>query len=1087
MSSGSSMLKFIWGKGQGPSAERVKIQKQLFGFSREVTHGFPNKPTCLAWDQQLKLLGIAARGGRIIVYGTPGVELEMELEDDTPISKLIFITGQGRLLCVTSDNYIHLIEITNDKLTLVKSHHLEGRLKTVSAVCLESTKKRVLLGTEGGNIYLLRLWNLTMEQEIIYQDKVVRDVPDSYKVNPGAVEAILEDRSDMNRILIGFTRGLVVLWDKSAQMPVSSCVSQQQLESLCWQQQTVDGDSLAPTRFVSSHNDGSYIVWDAATGVEEEPPTTPYGPYPCKSISKFYSNAKGEDSWQVFTGGMPRASYGDKFTVTVMKNEDQHAVLDLTSKVVDFQVVVDDESGLPDSLIILSEEELVALDLKLAGWPQYEVPYLHSIHASAITCLIQATDVKQSLVEDVGKYRAVSQSVSSNMWPVTGGQLPTSGTSLQKTNHDILVTGHEDGSIRFWALSGSVMTPLSTFKTAKFFKVDDFDDEEAREDDEDEDEWPPFRKVGVFDPYSDDPRLAIKKLAFCPEKRKLLVGGTAGQVLVCTLGEAREEAVKICKADIVTEREGFTWKGHQPLAGRTGSLKLEPGWQPKVVLQISPPASITALSFSREWGVLGAGTAHGFVLLDYNFSHVITARSTLNAQDIANADDNPMSRRKSLKKSLRESFRRLRKGRSQRNPDKKKPTSQTNTINRTDGRSDSPEARPVERQIEARGSTSEDGLGSMVRCLHFAKTYIASPTSTSPTVWAGTNSGQVLVFLLNVTSEDKRKNDKITAVLAKEIQLKHRAPVIDIVVYDSGGLPIEGSHRDYPAPHKVLIASEEQFKIFLLPNLKPSGKYKLTAQEGARVRKIRSATFSSAENASLSENCVIFLTNLGEISILVFPELRRQVTTSAIKKEDVVGITSLNFSTCGDGVYMSSSSELQMLTVAAKRVGARRSARGRVVIAPEDRPNTEDPMETDRQADLQNRQNEREVEQNGPQARASPRSLGDEQPQDTHNETTVSDASGDITLDSVKDHIVSQTTEISTTETAAGLRTERIETISRTVESVSVTQTQQILSPTSMAPPSAVPVAAGVVSGSGQAVPDSNGITPSATSERIEA
>lgn len=41
--------------------------------------------------------------------------------------------------------------------------------------------------------------------------------------------------------------------------------------------------------------------------------------------------------------------------------------------------------------------------------------------------------------------------------------------------------------------------------------------------------------------------------------------------------------------------------------------------------------------------------------------------------DIANADDNPMSRRKSLKKSLRESFRRLRKGRSQRNPEKKKP------------------------------------------------------------------------------------------------------------------------------------------------------------------------------------------------------------------------------------------------------------------------------------------------------------------------------------------------------------------------------------------------------------------------------
>lgn len=57
MSSGPNMLKLIWGKGQGPSAERVKVQKQLFGFSREVNHGFPNKPTCLAWDPQLKLIG----------------------------------------------------------------------------------------------------------------------------------------------------------------------------------------------------------------------------------------------------------------------------------------------------------------------------------------------------------------------------------------------------------------------------------------------------------------------------------------------------------------------------------------------------------------------------------------------------------------------------------------------------------------------------------------------------------------------------------------------------------------------------------------------------------------------------------------------------------------------------------------------------------------------------------------------------------------------------------------------------------------------------------------------------------------------
>ncbi len=73
---------------------------------------------------------------------------------------------------MTSENKIHLLEIQDSKLELVKSHQLEGRLKSVSSLCVESARKRVLVGTEGGNIYLLRLWNMTMEHEVIFQDKV---------------------------------------------------------------------------------------------------------------------------------------------------------------------------------------------------------------------------------------------------------------------------------------------------------------------------------------------------------------------------------------------------------------------------------------------------------------------------------------------------------------------------------------------------------------------------------------------------------------------------------------------------------------------------------------------------------------------------------------------------------------------------------------------------------------------------------------------------------------------------------------------------------------------------------------------------
>jgi lethal(2) giant larvae protein len=61
----------------------------------------------------------------------------------------------------------------------------------------------------------------------------------------------------------------------------------------------------------------------------------------------------------------------------------QHTVFDLTSKVIDYLVI--SEGDVPSSLVILSEEELVCVDLTSEGWPVFAMPYLNPVHASAIT------------------------------------------------------------------------------------------------------------------------------------------------------------------------------------------------------------------------------------------------------------------------------------------------------------------------------------------------------------------------------------------------------------------------------------------------------------------------------------------------------------------------------------------------------------------------------------------------------------------------------------------------------------------------------------------------------------------------------
>jgi hypothetical protein len=75
----------------------------------------------------------------VLVYGRPGVELSLELEEEGEVAHLLFIPGQGRLLAITAANHIHLIEITEDqRLILAKSHHLEAGLEKTRVFCLKN-------------------------------------------------------------------------------------------------------------------------------------------------------------------------------------------------------------------------------------------------------------------------------------------------------------------------------------------------------------------------------------------------------------------------------------------------------------------------------------------------------------------------------------------------------------------------------------------------------------------------------------------------------------------------------------------------------------------------------------------------------------------------------------------------------------------------------------------------------------------------------------------------------------------------------------------------------------------------------------
>lgn len=90
-------------------------------------------------------------------------------------------------------------------------------------------------------------------------------------------------------------------------------------------------------------------------------------------------------------------------------------------------------------------------------------------------------------------------------------------------------------------------------------------------------------------------------------------------------------------------------------------------------------------------------------------------------------------------------------------------------------------------------------------------------------------------------------------------------------------------------------------QVFMLPKVSAKTKFKLTAHEGCRVRKVGLANYASTASDDYSENGLVCLTNLGDIHVFSVPALRPQVRYDCIRKEDISGIASCVFTKTGQG------------------------------------------------------------------------------------------------------------------------------------------------------------------------------------------
>ena len=101
----------------------------------------------------------------------------------------------------------------------------------------------------------------------------------------------------------------------------------------------------------------------------------------------------------------------------------------------------------------------------------------------------------------------------------------------------------------------------------------------------------------------------MKTVSLCSRTGVLVVGGLAGQVLLCHLDNKREFDIAVTDLDLMAEDEDFVWKGQEALDVRSCQFRHPAGFRPEDIVQLDPPSSVTSLAINTDWGLVAAGNS----------------------------------------------------------------------------------------------------------------------------------------------------------------------------------------------------------------------------------------------------------------------------------------------------------------------------------------------------------------------------------------------------------------------------------------------------------------------------------------------
>ncbi|XP_067299959.1 syntaxin-binding protein 5-like isoform X16 [Pseudorasbora parva] len=923
----------------------LEIQETLmsehFQICKTVRHGFTYQPTALAFDPVQKILAIGTRSGGVRILGRPGVDCHCQHESGAAVLQLQFLINEGALVTACADDTLHLWNLRQRRPAIL--HSLKFNRERITFCHLPFQSKWLYVGTERGNTHIVNIESFVLSGYVIMWNKAIEL---STKTHPGPVVHLSDSPKDEGKLLIGFESGTIVMWDLRAKRADFRIYYDEAIHSVSWHHEG--------RQFMCSHSDGSLSMWNMRNTAKPFQVTFPHGKTQrdgrkesCKPILKveYKTSRNSSEAFVIFSGGLSYDKAGRRPTLTIMHGK-AITVLEMDYPIVDFMVLCDtpylNEVQEPYAVVVLLEKDFVVVDLTQSNFPIFENPYPMDIHESPVTCTAYFADCPPDIIPVLYSIGAKHKKTgySHKEWPVSGG----TWTVGSQTYPEIIVTGHADGSIKFWDATAITLQMLYKLKTSKVF------------------EKPKSGDVGRSGELLEEDPYAVQMISWCPQSRIFCVVGISAHVILYRFSKhdtnttitSLEVRLQCEMEDVISpsdtentpcfsDHSGLSPQPQPPsprsntpdsvrdsipcLKVKDRMIRMPPGYQAELVVQLlwidgEPPQQITSLDLNSAYGLLALGNCNGLAVVDYLQKTILLCMNTLELYGSAD----PFQRLTRSPRKNRQSTSGL-------------TELSDNQVSLDVERSKSPTSESRENSFSRSRSSSVSSIDretkEAVTTLQFMESYgRKSDTLPTPCLWVGTSLGLVLIIPMSIpTDEQERQEDPVTvAPTATVLMLK--GSILRFAFLDCGGALIHNPYevwRDQQAPddpdrprkrklvnfspsssqeasgdgHLAVVCSERQAKVFYMPS-----------QACLYVHNITESSFVLRADVVLVCNsvCLACFCANGHIMTLSLPSLRPLLDVNYLPLTDMRIARTFCFTNGGQALYLCSPTEIQRIT-----------------------------------------------------------------------------------------------------------------------------------------------------------------------------